>query len=107
MTTSPAMTVPRAVATRHPAPFAVIPATDRAAVPGAGADAERPPLQHDRRDPMLRQFERRREPGIAAADNRHPRLPRHLDELPGRRRIRLPPIRPGLKLGVKDAAACH
>src|SRR5205823_3984100 len=57
------------------------PAADRAAIARRSADAERPPLEDDRVDPVPRQFERRGKPGIAAADNRDPRLVRHIDEL--------------------------
>ena len=69
------------------------PAADRAAVARTGADAERAPLEDDRRDAVPRQFQRRREPGIAAADDRDARLARHVGEFAGNRRIRLPPIR--------------
>src|SRR5437879_11701221 len=39
---------------------------------------------------------------ISSADNRHPRLARHRGELAGGRLIRLPPIRPGLKIRSEE-----
>src|SRR6266851_5436223 len=83
------------------------PAADRAAVARAGADPERPRLQHDRVDAVCRQFQRRRQPGIAAADDRDARLARYLHQLARHRPIRLPPIGFGHEIVMKDVGFAH
>ncbi len=82
-------------------------AADRAAVARAGADPEGAPFEHDRLDPVPRQFERGGEPGIAGADDRDPRLARHIGKLAARRPVRLPPIRLGDKVGVEKIGPRH
>src|ERR1700722_14936234 len=67
------------------------PAADRAAIARAGALAERALFKDDSVNAALRQFKRRRQPGIAAADNDDPRLARHRDRITGRGPISLPP----------------
>ena len=83
--------------------FADIDATaDGAAIAGARARAELFGFEHDRVDAVLRQFERRRQPGISAADDRDARRSRHVDEVAGGRRVSFPPIRDGCEITVED-----
>ena len=68
-------------------------AADRAAIAGAGAKAELAGFEHDRVDAVLGQFERRRQPGISAADDRDARRLAARRRGHRRGRIGLPPIR--------------
>ena len=77
-------------------------AADRAAIAGAGAKAELAGFEHDGVDAVLRQFERRRQPGISAADDRDARRSRHIDEVAGGRRVGLPPIRGRREITVEN-----
>ncbi len=83
------------------------PAADRAAVAGAGADAEQALFEHDRVDAVPGQLKRRGEPGIAAANDRDPRRMRHLGKFAGNRPVRLPPIRLRRKIGMENAGGRH
>ena len=69
-------------------------AADRTAISGAGAKAELVGFEHDRIDAVLGQLERRRQPGISAADDRHARITRHLDRA-RRQRACKPPTNRG------------
>jgi hypothetical protein len=82
-------------------------AADRATITRAGALAQRAPFEDHRVDTVLRQFERRRQPGITAANDGHPRLMRHLRRLTNRRLIGLPPIRCGLEVGMENILVRH
>jgi hypothetical protein len=52
---------------------------------------------------VLRQFERRGEAGIAAADDRDARRTGDIDQIAGDRPISRPPIRRRLEIGVENA----
>jgi hypothetical protein len=79
------------------------PAADRTAIARARPFAERALLEHDRVDAVLRQFERRGEAGIAAADDRDARRTGDIDQIAGDRPISRPPIRRRLEIGVENA----
>ena len=82
-------------------------AADCPAIAGAGAKAEFVRFEHDRIDAMFGQFQRGRQPGIAAADDRHPRLSRHLDKLVRDRPIGFPPIGFGREIPVQNVGVQH
>ena len=85
----------------------VDPAADAAAAARAGAGAELGGLEHAGVDPEVGKLDGAGEPGIAAADDGHARLARHVDELAGDRPVGLPPVGHRLEVLVEDVALAH
>src|SRR5262249_17375592 len=77
-------------------------AADRAAIAGAGPRAKLARLENDSVDVVLGQFERSRQPGISATDDRDACRSRQVGQLSGGWLVSLPPIRGRGKIPMED-----